>query len=920
MSEFLAEAQVLIIPNTTGFRATLQTELLAATRGLSVPIPVAPVAVSDAGLQNLAATATTTRATQERLGAEAAKTTHTLSDQEKQARKTAQAFGQAQKGIAATALTMSGLRGAAIGASGPFLAAAAAVTIFTKSVQSAAALETNLNVFRVTAKATAEEMERTAAEARKLGADLTLPGVSAGDAATAMTELAKAGLSVQDSLDGARGSLQLATAGQLENAAAVNLIATALNSFSLRGEEATRVADLLTGAANESQGSIEGMGLALQQAAAVASLVGLSVEDTVTILTQLTQAGLKGSDAGTSFRTALVRLIKPTKEVQSTLAELNVQLRDTEGNIRPEFFGELGAALEELSPATRQATVAMLGGSDAVRAFGLLARDGATAFQETRAAITEEGLAAELAGARTEGFAGDVENLKNQAESLGTALGQLSIGPLGFFVRSLADAAGALVKVSEGIRTLKNEADGLVQPLAEIVPHTEKVESGLSKIAKTAVRLQLLGPTITLASLAMEKFGSDTEEAAGKTTVFDSIIKSVTGSIQGLVRELDTAAARRPQGPAEGLSPEGIAKRITGFEAQQVRAQIHQNNEELIASLRAEQEFLEQQLQRGVVARRPGLRRQLESQLLGVVQELASLQQDVASEAKQAADRIAASRDEKDRAILDAIGLREQRARNQVARAEATESIKDDIVANENLRRVFASALREVRKTVADAKAKGAAVANLTRELIAVQAEAARLQQELQDRRRQARQEARERQRESLALDVQIAEATGNRAAEIRARNAEIDFLKAQIRQTRKNSLQRKRLILELRQAQAELRELTEEKKKTNRFAEEAFSFLQTQQGFAANLLGNLFPSSAVSGLVGGSQEQTTPTSRLKAETQAGRAGGPTFGQAATEVDILRQVLQVLREIQKGKAHPEATYQRTSGGAAMDVM
>ena len=45
-----------------------------------------------------------------------------------------------------------------------------------------------------------------------------------------------------------------------------------------------------------------------------------------------------------------------------------------------------------------------------------------------------------------------------------------------------------------------------------------------------------------------------------------------------------------------------------------------------------------------------------------------------------------------------------------------------------------------------------------------------------------------------------------------------------------------------------------------------------------------------------------------------------TFGQAATEVDILRQVLQVLREIQRGRAHPEATYQRTSGGASMDVM
>lgn len=919
MSEFLAEAQVLIIPNTTAFRTTLQAELLTATRGLSVPVPVAPVVVSTGQLQGLATTATSTAAAQQKLGAETVRTTSALSEQQKTARLAAQRLQQVQTGAAATALTMSGLRGAAIGASGPFLAAAASVTIFAKSIQSAAGFETNLNVFRVTARATSEEMERMAETARRLGADLTLPGVSAADAATSMTELAKAGLSVQDSLDGARGALQLATAGQLENATAVNLIATALNSFRLRGEEATRVADLLTGAANESQGSIEGMGLALQQAAAVASLVGLRVEDTVTILTQLTQAGLKGSDAGTSFRTALVRLIKPTQQVQDILADLNVQLRDTEGNIRPEFFGELGEALEELAPASRQATVAMLGGSDAVRAFGLLARDGAVGFRETRDAITEEGLAAELAGARTAGFAGKLENLKNQAETLGLALGQVAIGPLGLFVGALADSASALVTVTEGIRDLKKELDGLSQPLQDSIPHSEKLEGSFSKLAKTAVRLQFLGPTITVASLALERFGDKAEEAGGKTTVFDSIIQSVTNSIQGLTNELNAAAARGPQGPAEGLSPEAITNRITGFDAQQVRAQIRQSNEELIASLRAEQDFLEQQLQRGVVQRRPALRRQLESQLLGVIQEIASIQQEAAGEAESAASEIKRAREAKDRAILDVIGLREQRARNVAAQAEATESIQDDIKANIALRKVFTSALAEVRKTVSDAKTKAAAIANLTRELIAIKADADRLQDELRQQRQEQRQAARERQRESLRLDIELAEATGRRGAEVRARNAEIDFIQEQIRQTRKGSLQRKRLILELRRAQEELKEITQEKEKTNEFADQAFKFLQTQQGFASNLLGNLIPGFATGGLVGGSQAQApTPTSQLQAESAVSRTAGPTFGQAATEVDILKEMLRVLKNIQSGRAHPEAGFERVLSSAVMD--
>lgn len=922
MSESLAEAQVLIIPNTTGFRAALQAELTTATRGLVVPVPVAPVAVNPAQFQNLATATTAAASAQAVLGAESQRTKRALEDQARATKVASQRMGQLQSGATATTLTMSGLRGAAIGASGPFLAAAAAVTIFAKSIQSAANLETNLNVFRVTAKATAEEMERVADTARNLGADLTLPGVSAGDAAVAMTELAKAGLTVQDSLNGARGALQLATAAQIDNATATNLIATALNSFRLNGTEAVRVADLLTGAANESQGSIADMGLALQQAAAVASLVGISVEDTVTILTQLTQAGLKGSDAGTSLRTALIRLVNPTEKVKKTLAELNVQLRDAEGNIRPEFFGELGEALDRLSPAARQATTAILGGSDAVRAFGLLSRDAATGFQETRAAITEAGLAAELAGARTQGFAGKVENLKNQAETLGTALGQVAIGPLGLFVGGLADAASDLNTVVGGLQNMRQELDKMVSPLKEQIPLIDKVEGGFGDLAKTAVKLQLLGPTITIAAFAMKRFGDEAEDAAGKTSVFDSVVQSVEESIKGLTDSLQRAAQGAGAGvAAKGLSPEQITNRITGFDAQQVRAQIHGSNVELIASLRAEQEFLEQQLQRAVVERRPGLKRQLESQLLGVIQELASIQESSASEAKQVASEIRNARDAKDRAILDAIGLREQRARNAVARAEATGTIQDDIRSNIVLRNVFTSALNEIRKTVSDAKTKASAIANLTRELIAVRAEASRLQEELKEQRRRERQEARERQRESLQLDIDLAEVTGRRGAEVRARQAEIAFIKEQIRQTRAGSLQRKRLILELRQAQEELKELSQEKEKTNTFAQEAFGFLQKQQGFAANLLGNLIPSGATGGLVGGSQAAPpTPTSQLKAESQVGRTGGPTFGQAATEVDILKEMLRVLKSINGERAHPEARYQRASSGAAMDVM
>src|SRR6185503_16419914 len=112
----------------------------------------------------------------------------------------------------------------------------------------------------------------------------------------------------------------------------------------------------------------------LKQAASVARLTGLSVEETVTLLTELARAGLSASDAGTSLRTTLLRLVGDFPKVQAEVARLGLQLRDVNGNIRPEFFSELGEKLRRMAPAARQASIAILGGSDAIRSFGILSR------------------------------------------------------------------------------------------------------------------------------------------------------------------------------------------------------------------------------------------------------------------------------------------------------------------------------------------------------------------------------------------------------------------------------------------------------------------------------------------------------------------------------------------------------------------
>lgn len=366
------------------------------------------------------------------------------------------------RGAGATGLSLLGVRGATLAASAAFLVGAAAVASFAKAIKSATDLETEINVFGEITKATTAQMKLAAEEARKLGADITLPAVGANDAAEAFSELAKAGLDVKDSIEGARGVLQLATAANISNAEAVQLAASALNAFGLAGEEATRVADLLTGAANEAQGSVSDMGIALQQSSAVSRLAGISLEDTVAFLTLLARNGLRGSDAGTSLRTALTRLIRPTEKAAKEIARLGVNIRDAEGNIRPDVFDQFAQALSNTGKAQADATLAMIFGQDALRAAAILGREGADGLNAMRAATQQQGLAAELAGARTQGFAGKVEALKNSMQTTGTVIGAALLPPLGEVIASLERTVSGLTESGDAADFFSGVLDGLV--------------------------------------------------------------------------------------------------------------------------------------------------------------------------------------------------------------------------------------------------------------------------------------------------------------------------------------------------------------------------------------------------------------------------------------------------------------------------
>lgn len=277
-----------------------------------------------------------------------------------------------------------------------------------------------MNTLQAVSGATGKTMEQVAAHARELGNDITIPATSASDAAQAMTELAKGGLTVQQSMDAAKGTLQLAAAAQVSGAQAAQIQANALNTFGLSADQASHVADVLANTANAASGEITDFAQGMQQAGSVAKLFGIGLDDTSTVLGVFANNGIKGSDAGTSFKTMLTQLATPSAKAKRAMEELNLTVYDGQGRFvgMRSLTDQLSQAQGRMSQAAFQSAAGLVFGSDAIRGASILASGGVKAYDAMAQAVGRAGGAADLANAQMQGLPGALQKMQNAAQDV----------------------------------------------------------------------------------------------------------------------------------------------------------------------------------------------------------------------------------------------------------------------------------------------------------------------------------------------------------------------------------------------------------------------------------------------------------------------------------------------------------------------
>lgn len=297
------------------------------------------------------------------------------------------------------------------------------------AVNSAIEFEKRISAIGAVSGATKDQLEILRKKALQLGADTVF---SASDAAVAMEELAKAGLSVTDIMGGAAdATVALAAAGEIDLPQAATIAANAMNQFGLAAKDLPKVADLIAGAANASAIDVGDFGLAMQQAGAVANLSGLKFQDLAVAIALMGNAGIKGSDAGTSLKTMLQNLIPTTKAQIELSKKLGLITKDGSnaffdqaGHVKSlaQVAGVLATALKGQTDEQKSLTLQTLFGSDAIRAAAILANSGAAGFDNLANSMAKIS-AADVAKKRMDNVAGSIEQLKGSVDTAAIALG-----------------------------------------------------------------------------------------------------------------------------------------------------------------------------------------------------------------------------------------------------------------------------------------------------------------------------------------------------------------------------------------------------------------------------------------------------------------------------------------------------------------
>lgn len=385
---------------------------------------------------------------------------------------------------------------------------AVGAAIYAGPVKKAAEFQEQMSTVKSISNASAEDMAKLSQKAKEMGATTAFTAAEAGEA---MEYMAMAGWKTGDMLGGIEGIMNLAAASGEELGSVSDIVTDALTAFGLSASDAGHFSDVLAQASSNANTNVSMMGSTFQKVAPVAGALGYSVEDMSLGIGLMANASIKAEVAGTSLKTALANMAKPTKQQAAYMDKYGISLTKTDGTMKT--FGEvvenLRGSLGGLSEQEQIAAATAIFGKESFAGMLAIVNASEQDYNKlTEAVYNCDGAAKRMAETKLDNLNGSITLAKSAFDALQVELGELLLPTLTegvkkftdiitvvtTFVRENPGAVKAIAKIVAGLVGLK--AGGLIAKLGFL-----EVKGGILSIQNAFTMIKDLGITKYLSSM-----------------------------------------------------------------------------------------------------------------------------------------------------------------------------------------------------------------------------------------------------------------------------------------------------------------------------------------------------------------------------------------------------------------------------------
>ena len=428
-------------------------------------------------------------------------------------------------------------RALTLGVTAPLMTAAGAAIQtgmqFDASMSNVYGLMSSLNLSQA-------QMDALRDTAREMGATTKF---SASEAADAMGYMALAGWDDAQVIAGIPGVLNLAAAANMDLAKASDIVTDTMTPFGMAAERAGEAADVFAYAQANSNTTVEALGEAMKYAAPTADAFGMTLQDTAAAMGVLANAGIKGSQSGTTLNAMLRDMKNNAKNGAIAIGKTKVALTNADGSYRSyaAIIRDIDKATSSMTASQRDAALGAIFGDESLKGILATLKQGPDALDAmTEGMYACGGAAEDMAATMGDNLKGDLAILESGAQDMAIALSDWLMPAARGVVQGITDMIGKFNALDDGTKNTIFRIGAMAAAAGPLLLNGGKVLTLLSGVNPLVVGLGAAAALAYTHSDALQgmvaklgdgvtAFGAALESGSGFTAAFSAGLTAAFG-------------------------------------------------------------------------------------------------------------------------------------------------------------------------------------------------------------------------------------------------------------------------------------------------------------------------------------------------------------------------------------------------------